>query len=295
MKVLVTGINGFVGQHLFRELESRNIKVWGIDTESCFEKIKAVNLLDQKLLDIALKDISPDYVIHLAGIANVDHTNSSLIYDINFNGTLNLLSACNKLNSKPGFLFVSSSQVYGNVPEDKLPIDEAFLINPVNHYGSSKAAGEMLVKAFGAEYGIEYVIARPFNHTGPGQTDKFVVPKIVNAFKRKDKAIELGNIDTIRDFTDVRDIVKAYCTIIENFKDGEIYNISSGNGISIYNVFLKLKEITGHDMEIIRKDFLVRKNDIKSIVGNCNKIKKDTGWTTNISIEETLKEMLHIL
>jgi nucleoside-diphosphate-sugar epimerase len=292
MKVLVTGINGFVGQHMFRELISRNIDVWGLDIESCSEKVKAVNLLDKNLLESVVKEISPDYVIHLAAIASVDHANISLIYDINFKGALNLLSACNKLNEKPGFIFVSSSQVYGNVSETVLPIDESFIVNPVNHYGASKAAGESAVKAFGAEYAIPYVIARPFNHTGPGQTDKFVVPKIVNEFRKRSESIELGNIDTIRDFTDVRDIVKAYCCIIENFKDGEVYNIASGTGISIREMFQLIREITGHDMEVIKKEYLVRDNEIKAIVGNSERIKRDTGWAKEFTIEDTLRDML---
>lgn len=292
MRVLVTGINGFVGQHLVRELESRNIEVYGVDVKTCSDKIKAVNIMDENHLYKTIKEISPDYIIHLAGIANVDHSNTSLIYNINFQGTLNLLSACGRLVSKPGFLFVSSSQVYGNVAEDQLPIDEFCLVDPVNHYGASKAAGEMAVRAFGAEYEIEYVIARPFNHTGPGQTDRFVVPKIVNAFRRKDKSIELGNIDTVRDYTDVRDIVRAYCDIIKNFKSGETYNIASGVGRTIHEIFNIIKKITGHEMSIIKNQSLYRKSEIKSIIGNAEKLKASTGWRTSLDIEETLISML---
>lgn len=292
MKVLITGINGFVGQHLLRELESRGIDVWGLDLQSISNKIKSVNIVDKNQLADVLKEILPDYIIHLAGIANVDHSNLSLIYNINVNGTLSLLSVCSELTFKPGFLFVSSAQVYGNKSYNNSLVSENAPISPVNHYGASKAAGEMIVRAFSNEYGMEYVIARPFNHTGPGQTDKFVVPKIVNEFRKRSESIELGNIDTIRDYTDVRDVVKAYGDIIDNFKNGEIYNIAGGTGISIEEIFNKLVAISGHDMRIIKKDFLVRKNEIKSIIGSSDKLRKDTGWEKRISIDDTLKDML---
>ncbi len=292
MKVLITGVNGFVGRHLFRELKSGNTEVCGIDTESFSSDTIAVNILDQHLLDKVIKSTCPDYIIHLAAIASVDHSNISRIYDINFHGTLNLLYSCYKLNKKPGFLFISSSQVYGNVSEERLPIDESFPVNPVNHYGASKASGEMAVKAFSAEYGIEYVIARPFNHTGPGQSDRFVVPKIINAFKKRDKAIELGNIDTARDYTDVRDVVKAYCSIISDFRPGEVYNISSGTSRTVREIFNLMKKLSGHEMDIIQKDVLVRKNEIMSITGNAGTIKSAIGWESRIEIEETLLSML---
>lgn len=291
MKILITGISGFVGNYLNLELTSRGHDVWGIDTSSNSEKTIAADLLNSSLLNSAVSDVSPDCVIHLAAIANVDHSNPSMIYDTNFNGTLNLLSSCSRLSSKPKFLFVSSSQIYGNVMENQLPIDETFPVNPVNHYGASKAAGEMIVKAFGSEYDFEYVIARPFNHTGTGQTDKFVIPKIVNAFKRGDKSIELGNINTIRDFTDVRDIVKGYSDIIENFKTGETYNIASGKGIKISGIFEMLKEITGQQMVIIQKDYLVRQNEIRSVIGSTDKILSDIGWKCRIELYDTLKNM----
>lgn len=293
MKVLITGINGFVGRHLARELNSKETDVWGIDTSSASENVSAVNILDRESIHIALNHILPEIIIHLAAIANVDHSNLSLIYDVNFHGTVNLLNACVSLDKRPKFIFVSSSQVYGNVSEDKLSIDEFFQINPVNHYGASKAAAEMSVKAFGAEYGIEYAIARPFNHTGPGQTDKFVVPKLITAFNQRKKTIELGNIHTIRDFTDVRDVAAAYRLIIENFTSGETYNIASGKGIRISDIILKLKKISGHDMEIIKKEFLVRGNEIQSAVGNNEKIKNMIGWSPSIQIDDTLRDMLN--
>lgn len=292
MKVFVTGINGFAGQHLVRELEYRGHDVSGIDIASTSEKVKKADILFPAQIEQALSLVNPDYIIHLAAIASVDHSNASHIYNINFHGTINLLSACAGLDKKPGFLFVSSSQVYGNVAADKLPIDESFQLEPVNHYGASKAAAEMAVRAFGAEYGIPWVIVRPFNHTGPGQSDRFVVPKIVNAFRRRDNSIELGNIHTVRDFTDVRDIARAYADIIENFQHGELYNICSGRGLSVSEIFDMLINITGHGMKIVKKESLVRGNEIQSVTGNAGKLAGVSAWKPRIVIEQTLRDML---
>jgi len=293
MKVLLTGINGFVGTYLKNELIARGYDVWGVDVVSTSDKTFKASIMDENSLSCIFTQVEPDYIVHLAAIAEVDQLNESLFYDINFRGTLNVLNSCLRLMKIPRIVFISSSLVYGNVPVDSLPIDESFAINPVNHYGASKAAAEIAVKTFGAEYGLEYVIVRPFNHTGPGQTEKFVVPKIVNAFKRGDSTISLGNINTIRDFTDVRDVVKAYATIIDHFKNGEIYNVSSGKGITIRDIIDKLNHISGRLITVDKKEFLVRKSEIKSIVGNAQKLKNDLNWEAKISFDDTLCSMLN--
>lgn len=293
MKVLITGCNGFVGTYLTKELTEMGIDVWGIDIKSNSKQNIAASIMDTNALNDIVKQVNPDYVIHLAAIANVNHSDKSLIYDINFKGTLNLLNASIQAVTMPRFLYISSSLVYGNVPIEKLPIDETFNVEPVNHYGASKAAAEIAVKAFASEYGLEYVIVRPFNHTGVGQTENFVIPKMVNAFKRKDAKIELGNINTIRDFTDVRDVVRAYAGILNNFKNGEIYNLATGNGNTISNVIEKLKILSGHEMVIEIKDFLVRKSEVQSVIGDPRKIKNELGWKPNYCFDDTLNAMFH--
>ena len=292
MRALVTGINGFAGRHLRLELEKRGHEVWGIDTYEAGTGITAADILDAGKIKNIIKELSPEVVIHLAAISSVDHKDPSAVYNVNFNGTLNLLSACVGARVLSKFLFVSSSQAYGNVDADKLPIDESFPLDPVNHYGAGKAAAEMAVRAFSAEYGLPFVIARPFNHTGPGQTDRFVVPKIVSAFRRRDESIELGNTDTVRDYTDVRDVVKAYAGLMENFQSGEVYNISGGRGLTVAEIFKKVTQITGHNMKIIRHDSLVRGNEIRNVIGCYDKLKISTGWQPELPLETTLRDML---
>ncbi len=293
MKILITGINGFVGRYLSRELSASGHDVSGLDTSSDSENVIAADITDEKSLTAAVKQISPDCVFHLAAVADVDRDDKTLMYDINIGGTLNLLRACASLDRHPRFVFISSAQVYGNVPEERLPINESFPVCPVNHYGAGKAAGEMIVKAFSAENGLEYVIFRPFNHTGPGQSERFVVPKIVNAFRRGDEAIELGNIHTIRDFTDVRDVVRAYVEISGNFRNGEIFNVASERGVCIADVIEILERISGRKMRVVKKEHLVRKSEILSVIGNAKKLKRAIGWSGRVGFEETLSDMFN--
>jgi GDP-6-deoxy-D-talose 4-dehydrogenase len=292
VRILVSGINGFVGSYLKNILEERGHEIFGIDIRNDDKAVFSIDLLDLKALSETVLSINPDAVIHLAGIAQVDFKNPNIIYNVNVIGTANLLTACAGLSNPVKFLFISSSQVYGHVPENKLPVDESFPVCPVNHYGASKAACEDIVRAFSYEIGIEFVIARPFNHTGKGQTSNFVIPKIVEAFKNRNSSIELGNTDTVRDFLDVRDVVRAYADIIENFKNGEVYNIASGRGIKISEVIEKLEELTSHKITIMHKEYLQRKSEIMTVIGNADKIYSSLLFKPRYNLIDTLKDML---
>jgi GDP-6-deoxy-D-talose 4-dehydrogenase len=293
VKILITGVNGFVGKYLSTELRNAGHLVFGIDTTASNTNIYAIDICDEIETRKILNNIRPDFVFHLAAIANVDHKNPSKVYDINIGGTKSVLSSIISLDYLPKLVFISSSQVYGKVSSDKLPITEEHPVMPVNHYGASKAAGEILVQTYGYEYNLQYMIFRPFNHTGLGQSDKFVIPKIVNAFREKNHMIDLGNIDVIRDFTDVRDVVRGYAAAIERFSNKAIYNISSGSGITIRRTVDLLSEISGQSMIINEKSFLKRTNEIESVIGDNRKIKTDLDWSLNHSFKDTLTTMLH--
>jgi nucleoside-diphosphate-sugar epimerase len=290
VRVLVTGINGFVGGYLEQELHVRGHEVKGLDVTSGNNNVYVTDITDLDSVVRVVRDTVPDFVIHLAGIAQVDFNNPGILYNINTTGTVNLLTACADTGAK--LLFISSSQVYGNIPSDMLPVSENCPINPVNHYGASKAAAENIVKAFICANDVECVIVRPFNHTGRGQTAKFVVPKIVNAFREKAGKIELGNVETIRDFLDVRDVVRGYVDIIENFRSGSVYNIASGKPVKIIDIVYRLKEITGSDMDVDIMESLFRKSDILSVLGSYVWIKSEIGWEPKYQIEDTLRCML---
>ena len=292
MKILITGVNGFVGKILSRELTETGYDVLGVDLKGNNNTF-SVDITDFDSINSVIKKCNPDYIIHLAAISKVDYKNPTKLYNINIFGTNNILTSAINMKKIPGILLVSSSQVYGNVDEVSLPITENRPVNPINHYGSSKAAAENIAKTFNMEYNLPLTIVRPFNHVGVGQDIHFVVPKIVKAFKQRKNILELGNIQTIRDFLDVRDVVKAYIKIIEKFPDGEIFNLSSGKGIKISGIISKLEDITGHKIQLSKADPFIRKNEIKNVIGDSSKIMDYLNWEPCYDIDDTLKWMIN--
>ena len=290
MKILVTGANGFVGFYLKGLLAGKGHEVSGLDSAGNADIV--CDLADGVGLGLCLRELHPDAVIHLAGIARVDFEQPGEIYRVNTLGTINLLQAAVNVTPVPRFLMVSSSQVYGNPDEKDQPVHENCRVLPVNHYGASKAAAESAAMAFRNEYSMPLVIARPFNHTGRGQSVNFVIPKIVRAFRERHDSLELGNINTVRDFLDVRDVAGAYCAMTESFNDGQIYNIASGEGVMISDVITMCRQITGHNVEIIRREGLVRRSEIRSILGSAAKLQNDLSWKAAHTFRETLEWML---
>lgn len=292
MNILITGINGFVGTILRRMLEEKNYRVCGIDVRSGDASVHAVDITDQAAVMRCIGELSPDFIFHLAAISRVDYTNPSLLYAINVMGTLNLLTAASLLEKKPGFLLVSSSQIYGIVDNPSLPIKETSPIRPVNHYGASKASAEHLVQVFHHEYGLPVTIVRPFNHIGRGQDPHFVISKIVKSIKEKKTDIQLGNLDVMRDFLDVRDVGDAYIRIMEKFDDGGIYNIASGSAYKLSDLVALIEEIAGIKLNIHHTDSLYRKNEIVKAIGDCTAFRNQYNWHPVHSIRDSLEWIL---
>ncbi len=292
MNIVITGINGFVGTILRRMLEEKGYGVTGIDIRSNDGNVHAVDITDHDAVIECLHKVAPDFIFHLAAISRVDYTNPSLLYAINVTGTLNLLTAASRLATKPRFLLVSSSQIYGIVEESCQPISERSPINPVNHYGASKASAEHLVKVFHHEYGLPTTIVRPFNHIGRGQDPHFVIPKIVKAIKDKNSTIQLGNLNVMRDFLDVRDVCDAYIRIMEDFKDGSIFNIASGTAYKIAELVEIIQEIAHIKLNIEHSDSLFRKKEIVKSIGDSSSFKKQYNWEPSYSIRDSLEWIL---
>ncbi len=291
MKILITGINGFVGRILKEDLLNKDYSVFGMDAAGKGDNFHRVDITDyQSVLDCILS-VEPDYIYHLAGISFVNTGDVEMIYDVNTSGTLNVLRASIRLKKMPKFLFVSSSQVYGIVDEVNQPIKENCPVNPVNHYGASKSAGESMVMAYCREYGLPAVIVRSFNHTGKGQYKNFIIPKLVEAFKNHDKILKIGNIEVMRDFLDVRDVIRAYITVIENYNDAEIFNVCKGEGVFISGIIGMLEDIAGFKIEMEMSGDLLRKNEITHAIGDNNKL-KSTGWMPEYDMIDTLKWMM---
>ena len=198
----------------------------------------------------ALNTIKPEYIIHLAGISFVPHSDVRQIYDINFFGTLNILNALLDIGPKPKkIVLASSANVYGNPPTDI--IEETVCPAPINHYAISKLAMEFKARTYFDRLNI--LITRPFNYTGIGQGGQFLIPKIVKHFKERKQEIELGNLDVVRDFSDVRFVATVYKELMECNTSSEIVNICSGRGVSLKDILQKMSSIAQHELRTIDK------------------------------------------
>ncbi len=288
-KVAITGYDGFTGTYLAKALRLKDYIVCGIvnrNPENNEEYQADVTNLEELL--IVFDEIRPDYVVHLASITNVEHQQEKDFYEVNLFGTLNLLKAIQKLNLKIKKILISSSaNVYGNSPMEYL--DEKVCPLPVNHYANSKLAMENMVRTWFELLPI--IITRPFNYTGPGQPIHSVIPKIVYHYQGKKAQIELGDIEVIRDFSDVRFVVESYIKLIESTKQSEIFNICSGIGHSICSIIKIMDQISGYKMQILQDSGLLRKNDIKKLIGVNHKLLNAVGKIKIYPLEETLINM----
>jgi GDP-4-dehydro-6-deoxy-D-mannose reductase len=303
MRALVTGAAGFVGRYLVGLLAQKGYQVcaadihfqpdhpWGDDV---IEREADVTL--QTAMDDLLGESAPDEVYHLAGIAAPMGSDHRSYYRVNFQGSLNLIEAARKNAPRARILYVSSSNVYGAVPADQQPICEDRLFAPHNHYAASKAAGEAAACAYGME-GLQIIRARPFNHTGPGQSTEFVCSRLAKLVAEiagglLPPVIDAGNLDVERDFSDVRDVVRAYWLLLQRGQPGEAYNICSGQAVSIRTVACLLAELAQVKIEIRSQPELQRKVDLPLHVGSSEKIRCGTGWEPQIPLRQTLRELL---
>ncbi|UOD49734.1 NAD-dependent epimerase/dehydratase family protein [Orrella daihaiensis] len=291
-RALITGINGFTGRYVAQELEQAGWEVWGIGSQAqsdCSQRYRQVNLLDHSRLNDVVSDISPDVVVHLAAIAFVAHGDADAFYRVNIVGTRNLLSALANCDKTPDcVLIASSAYIYGNATAGVL--NEKSAPNPANDYAVSKLAMEYMSNLWRDKLPI--VIARPFNYTGVGQSESFLLPKIVNHFRRGESFIELGNLDVSRDFTDVRAVAKAYRRLLQTKPINEIVNICSGKAISLRHVLDLVQRISGRTIEVRLNPNFVRANDVKTLSGDPSKLLSIIGDWDSPCLTDTLKWMM---
>ena len=290
-KVLLTGIDGFTGKYVASELLASGYQVIGLVYSDAKEGQVCCDLTDKEAVVACLETVKPDYIIHLAALSFVGHADQKAFYDVNVFGAINLLEAAKELKLPlKKVILASSANIYGSpIGLEKIP--ESTPPSPVNHYAMSKLAMEHMTKLWFDEFPM--VITRPFNYTGPGQAEHFLIPKIVSHFKLNSKTIELGNTDVSRDFSDVRDIAKAYVHLLASNVKSEMINLCSGNVHSLNDLILKMEDIAGYKIEIkVNPDF-VRANEIKVLGGDNKKLKELTSFTPTISIDKTLFDMYH--
>jgi GDP-4-dehydro-6-deoxy-D-mannose reductase len=258
-----------------------------------------IGLLDPASLARAIEETQPDLVLHLAAQSFVPSSISDprATYNVNFFGTLNLLEALKACGFPGRMLYISSGDVYGLVAPDVLPIAETHAVRPRNPYAVSKAAAELLCYQWTQNHAFEIVLARPFNHVGPGQAEWFVVPDFAKQVVEvklglREPVIRVGAIDVTRDFTDVRDVVRAYFLLLERGKKGEAYNICTGREQSIREILERLIVIAGIDCQIVQDEARFRPNEQKRIYGSFAKLNEQVGWQPTIDIDKSLQDVL---
>ena len=283
MRILVTGGEGFTGRYVRHELERGGHEVTDL----------RARLEDAAAMRDEVSRIAPDAVIHLAAVAFVAHSEARAFYDVNLVGTMNLLDALASHAEAGGTLrrvvLASSANVYG--PGEGTALTEETPANPSNHYALSKFAMERMSALYRDR--LPTVIVRPFNYTGPGQDENFVVPKIVAAFRRGDRSIRLGRTDVRRDFSDVRAVTAAYRGLVEADRlPADTFNVCSGRARSIDEVIDICAEAAGYRMEIERDPAFMRRGDIETLVGSNARLRGTLPSWEPIGFERTLRDML---
>ncbi len=312
-KILITGISGFVGGYVVDYLTSweDTLEVHGISRSKPswdFVPVTPERLNDHHfhiadLNDIPkirslIEEIQPDYILHLAAQSSVAESWKTPVSSFmnNTNIFLNIIDTVRINDNGARVLSVGSSEQYGIVAEEDLPLTEDSLQHPANPYAVARVAQEQLATIYASGYGLDICCTRSFNHCGPGQTDRFVVGAIVKQFARishglQDPVIHIGNGEIIRDFVDVRDVVEAYRLLLTQGKRGEVYNICSGQGRSIREIILLLSDMCDLDVEIRQEQSQIRPIDNPRIVGSFQKIRRDVGWEPRIPFKNSLRSM----
>jgi GDP-4-dehydro-6-deoxy-D-mannose reductase len=287
--LIVTGSRGFIGQHYCA-------RYGGIPLE---DELGVVDLCDAARVTASVAALQPAAVLHLAAQSSVASSfkNPKATIDVNFLGTLNLLLALSAIGFKGVFLYVSSADVYGHTSMEELPVGELQPLRPRSPYAVSKVAAEALCYQWSQTNEFRIVLTRPFNQIGPGQDKRFAIADFAHqiaAIRRCSQTAELitGDIDITRDFTDVRDTIRAYHLLLSNGLNGEIYNICSGQERSVRFLIQALLRIARADAKIQIDYDRIRPNEQRRVVGDPSKIRTQMGWTPEIALDTTLTDIL---
>jgi len=312
MKLLITGFAGFVSTHfldLINKLEPGS-EILGIDKmipdidHALYSNLKIqykdIDLLDRPTINDILTSFRPEYILHLASISSVAqswHTPLDSFVN-NTNIFLNLVEHIRVNNIDCRILSIGSSEEFGEVTENELPLTEEHPLKPLSPYAVARVSQEMLSKIYADGFNEDIVMTRSFNHIGPGQKDLFVISSFAKKLvllknsKSADNAIVTGNLSIVRDFVDVRDVVRAYYLLLRNGRKGEIYNICSGKGSVLKDIILKMSELLGLQIKIEVDPKLIRPNENKKVIGSYKKINDELGWKPEIPIEKSLSDII---
>jgi GDP-4-dehydro-6-deoxy-D-mannose reductase len=285
-RVLVTGDQGFVGNHALAQIPA---------TFGLSDSVPHIDIRDKAALVACLNANPPEAVLHLAALSFVPDSFKApeATYEVNFLGTLRLLEALAETGFKGRFLFVSTGDAYGMLAAESLPVSETLPLRPRNPYAVSKVAAEALCYQWSQTGPFEVVMARPFNHIGAGQAPTFAISDFARQIAeisagQRSPVLKVGNIDVTRDFTDVKDVLKAYELLLSNGRNGEVYNVCSGVERSVRSLVERLLELAGVKAEIQNDPTRFRPSDQPRVCGDHAKLSRDTGWQPEVPMEETL-------
>jgi len=297
VKVLVTGADGFVGAHLVQALRARgdSVEPWGGP-----EGQRGLEITDARAVESRMREALPDGVVHLAGMSSVarSHEQPSAAVQVNVLGAAHVLEAVRRHAPEARILLVGSGEVYGAVPPGDRAA-ETYPLKPLSPYAASKVAAEVLAQQMVASYGMSVILARPFNHIGPGQSPGFVVPSIARQLVEVARGhtapiIEAGDLSPVRDFSHVADVVDGYLLLLDHGKPGEVYNLCSGEGRSIRDLLDELQRVAGTFAEVHVDPRRLRPVEIPWLVGDPGKAEA-LGWQRRRTVREALQELMDSL
>lgn len=311
MRAFITGISGFVGSYLARELVNEGWEVHGIVEQKRgrfpFDKglegkivLYPCDICESDRLTRILRDVGPDQIFHLAGVSFLPEANleAERTFQINLLGTLSLYEAVRKCGLRPRILFVGSAQEYGLTFHERRPVKEDYSLRPIDPYSSSKAAADLLSFQYWYGSGLSIIRVRPFNHTGPGQSERFVCSALAKQIAeielaRRKPVLHVGNLEARRDFLDVRDVVRAYHLALQRGEVGEVYNICSERSVSIREVLKDLLDLSQQPVSVVEEASRKRPLEIPEMLGDCARFRAATGWQREIPLEQTLTDLLN--
>jgi GDP-4-dehydro-6-deoxy-D-mannose reductase len=315
MRFLITGIGGFAGRHLASLLvaaghdvhgsvhrpEGRGAPIALPDGRGALDekRVHVVDVTDAEAVDGLVRSVQADGIFHLAGLSFVpdSHADPTVALRTNLLGAVHLFAAVRRHRPACRVVSVGSADAYGLVGTEDIPITESCPFRPLSPYGASKAAVDLIAFQWARGYGLDIVRMRPFNHTGPGQRRDFVCPDFASqvvAIERGLKApvIEVGNLDVVRDFSDVRDVVQGYLAAWERGTSGEAYNVCSGVGRSVREVLETMIDVAGIEVRLVVSPERVRPVDVPVVIGSAERLRSETSWRPRHDWRQTLADVL---
>jgi GDP-4-dehydro-6-deoxy-D-mannose reductase len=308
-RALITGISGFVGPYLAAHLRSQGIECVGISRNASDPKhpvsldgfrIYDIDIRDRVALQKVVEAETPNLVFHLAAVSHVptSRANPELVFDVNVTGTFNLLESLRRTGRRPRIVLVSTGNLYGEIDSGDEGFGENDPLQPMSPYATSKLIGEQIARSYVDDFGLPIVIARPFNHTGPGQPPSFACPEfarcIAEALIAGQSTVEMktGSLEPWRDISDVRDVVRAYAFLGDRGVSGEVYNVCSGSMVSMRQVIDTLADLAHVRLTTELDPLRMRAREIMRSGGNCSKIRRELGWSPEIPFMDTLRTLL---